>query len=138
MKNKPVGILVVDDDRDVLGILTNILRSSGEYQVYQATNGFAALSILGSMQVDLVISDIVMPSMDGLSLMRSASARSAHTQWIFLTGAATLDRAVEAMRLGACDFFQKPLHDLNALMNAVHHALELQPDSKHSTVLHPS
>jgi CheY-like chemotaxis protein len=98
-------ILVVDDDEHVLTLLTNLLRRSG-FDVVQAANGFKALRLLESMPVDLVITDLVMPDMEGIETIRRLRA-AGMTRIIAISGSGMgyLDYAA---KLGASTTLAKP------------------------------
>lgn len=108
--NKPDSenrILVVDDEDTSLLILQGFLECQG-FEVFCATNGSEALSLLEKEPVDLVISDLVMPGMDGIQLMHVARERYPTLLFIFYTGLGTIESAVAAMKAGAFDYLQKP------------------------------
>ena len=102
-------ILVVDDERNITDVLATILRSLG-YSVSAASDGEEALNILKKEYYELVITDIKMPQMDGLSLLKEINKLKKDIIIIMLTGLATSDTAVEAMRSGAFDYIVKPFN----------------------------
>ena len=111
------SILVVDDEADVRKLLDDSLRRSG-YKVISASCGQEALEVLDQNEVNLVITDVRMPEMSGLELL--ARIKQAHPQMpvIILTGYASVQNAVEAMRRGAADYVMKPF-TVAALRSAV-------------------
>ena len=129
-------ILVVDDEPDVRKLLVNVLKRQPNYAIYQASDGIEAKNLLSSKPFDLVIADLVMPKMDGLSLMRWAGKNCPDPTWIILSGEATVDRAVEAVRLGAFDFLCKPLDVIESLYTTVANALEQRKLSAEQERLH--
>jgi two-component system, cell cycle response regulator len=100
-------ILVVDDEASVRQTVVDVLRHDG-HDVYEARHGAAALEWLDRQPFALVITDIVMPEMDGLTFIRAANQRAYHTAYIVMTGYTSWDAAVEAMKLGAADYLPKP------------------------------
>ncbi|MBI5043098.1 MAG: response regulator [Nitrospirae bacterium] len=100
-------ILVVDDEENITGVLSLFLKSKG-YFVSTAKNGEEALKILKDGYYDLVLSDIRMPRMDGLALLKEINKLKSNIITIMLTGFATIDTAVGAMKLGAFDYVVKP------------------------------
>ena len=115
-------ILVVDDDRSSVDIITEVLKREG-HQLFVADGGRAAIQILERKRIDLVITDLQMPDMDGISLLKHISSQHIHTQVIILTGFGTIDSAVEAMSEGAFNYLQKPI-DLNVLRSTAAGAFE--------------
>jgi two-component system response regulator PilR (NtrC family) len=100
-------ILVVDDERSMRELLAIVLRREG-YEVQLAENGRTAIALLERDPVDLLISDIKMPDMSGVDLLRAAKKIDPHVLAIMITAFASTETAVEAMRLGACDYLSKP------------------------------
>ncbi|HPR83224.1 MAG TPA: sigma-54 dependent transcriptional regulator [Pontiellaceae bacterium] len=104
---KPV-ILIVDDEKNTREGLARALRRS--YDVLIAESGAAALSILSEKPVDVMLSDLRMPGMDGMTLMQRALAVSPQLVCILLTAYGNIETAVDAMRHGATDFLTKPVN----------------------------
>jgi len=107
------GILVVDDEESNLKVLERMLEKAG-YRVLLAASGPEALDILRAEQPELVLTDLRMPGMDGLELLRAARTVAPSTEVVLMTAFGTVEIAVEAMREGAYDFVTKPLnrHDV--------------------------
>ena len=102
-------ILVVDDERGILDSLGKIFEREG-YRVTTTDSGIEALELLRQGdRVDLVLSDIMMPKMSGIELLRAVKAISPSTEVLMMTAFGTVDNAVECMREGAYDFISKPL-----------------------------
>ena len=100
-------ILVVDDEPAVCISLEGVLSREG-YRCYSATDGQAALEILGDHVIDLMLVDLRMPTMSGLELMHIVHEKWPSTVIIVLTGYGTLDSALTALRNGAHDYLLKP------------------------------
>ncbi|MBW3629560.1 MAG: SpoIIE family protein phosphatase [Gemmatimonadetes bacterium] len=101
--------LVVDDDPVTRLLVRRALEGFGFRPVLEAADGLAAQVILtGRDDVDLVLTDVLMPGLDGLGLLRWGRERDPTTMWIILSGLDTFSTAVEAIRLGAFDFLGKP------------------------------
>ena len=115
-------ILVVDDERSMRELLAIVLQREG-YDVVCAENGRAALDVLGRRPIDLLISDIKMPDMSGVDLLRAAKEADVSIAAIMMTAFASTETAVEAMRLGACDYLIKPF-DVDELKLKVREKLE--------------
>lgn len=101
-------ILVVDDDRSVRQALEINLNKAG-FEVRLAHNGAQAIDSLHEAPADVVLTDLMMPGMTGLELLEQVRQRWADTQVVMMTGHGTVERAVEAMRMGAHDFIIKPV-----------------------------
>jgi two-component system response regulator AtoC len=117
-----INILVVDDEEPFRRLLKNELARKG-YGVEAAADGDAALSLLRDKDFDAVLLDVVMPGMDGLSLMRKLKEDPSVPPIIVLTGRATVETAVEAMKNGAYDYLTKP-YKLDELIIVVERACE--------------
>ncbi|MDY6877069.1 MAG: response regulator [Chloroflexota bacterium] len=107
MSKVATNILVVDDDDFVRASFTNELTAAG-YEVATAENGQVALALLAESDFDVVLVDIRMPQVDGLTVVRKGLAITPETRMIVITGYASIDTAVEALRYGAYDYLRKP------------------------------
>lgn len=101
-------VLIVDDEKNTREGLARALKRS--YDVHTAESGAAALEILSETPVDVMLSDLRMPGMDGMTLMQRALASSPELVCILLTAYGSMETAVEAMRHGATDFLTKPVN----------------------------
>ncbi|MCX6542937.1 MAG: sigma-54 dependent transcriptional regulator [Acidobacteria bacterium] len=115
-------ILVVDDERSMRELLHIVLRREG-YTVFLAENGQTALATLEREPIDLLISDIRMPDISGVELLRAAKQNDPDLVGIMITAFASTETAVEALRLGAYDYLTKPF-DVEELKAKVRNALE--------------
>ncbi|MGD0015643.1 MAG: sigma-54 dependent transcriptional regulator [Bryobacteraceae bacterium] len=122
MSEPKLSILIVDDEQVVRDSLTHWFREEG-YQVEAAENASAALASLAAQDVDLVIADIRMPGMDGLELMEKIRAEQLDASVIVMTGYASVETAVRALKHGAFDYITKPF-DPDDLSVVVRNALE--------------
>lgn len=121
-----IHILVVDDEIGVRELLREVLEDAG-YRVTTASTAAEAERHLTDNRPDLVLLDYSLPDRDGLSLIRSwAATKKTAPRVIMLSGYATIDSAVEATRLGAEDFLEKPIA-LQKLLTAVSRALNSRP-----------
>ncbi len=100
-------ILVVDDEESMRDVLRRMLSSEG-YHVSQAENGKKALALLAKERFDYILSDIRMPVMGGIELLREITARGIPGTVIMMSAFGTVETAVEAMKLGAYDYISKP------------------------------
>ena len=113
----PVRLLLVEDELNMVRTLAKILERKG-YKVDAAGTGEEALRRLSTATYDLVITDLNMPVMDGMQLLREIRQRQHNPAIIVLTGHGTIQSAVEAMKLGAGDYLIKPCHPDELLMVA--------------------
>ena len=118
-------VLIADDDRSITEGLSAILRDEG-YDVAVAVDGQKALDQLVAEPYGVVLADLKMPKVDGLALLKELQQRSIPTECIIVTGQATVDSAVQAMREGAYDYVEKPLtaEKLNRLKALIPKALD--------------
>jgi len=100
-------ILVVEDDANLREAVCDTLELAGQ-SVVSAAGGEEALKLLDAQAVALVVSDVRMMPMDGIALLKEIRSRFPHLPVVLMTAFAEVDRAVEAMRSGACDFLLKP------------------------------
>jgi two-component system, OmpR family, phosphate regulon sensor histidine kinase PhoR len=116
-------VLVVDDDEGLLNLMGLALRRRG-YQVEQAPDGFSALKILASQQpFAVLLTDLMMPGMSGLELLREARKLDPHIEVVVVTAAPDLDSAISALRAdGAYDYLLKPFESMSQLLLAVERA----------------
>ena len=115
-------ILVVDDEPNYLIVLSELLRDE-DYEVFTADCGPAALKIAREADLDLVLSDMKMPGMDGIELLARLKDFNRHLPVILITAYAEVGKAVEAMRLGAFTYLAKPFSN-EALLASVRKAME--------------
>jgi len=120
--SKKDKILVVDDSPDALEVVKRNLESEG-YKVMTAAGAVEAIKIIESSPVDLVITDLKMPEVDGLSLVRHIQENYKKTGVMMITGYPSIEGAVEAVKSGAEEYLSKPFTD-EELSSAVKRALE--------------
>ncbi|MCL4814307.1 MAG: sigma-54 dependent transcriptional regulator, partial [Vicinamibacteraceae bacterium] len=115
-------VVVADDERSMRELLAIVLAREG-YEVAVAENGQQALAAIAAGGADLLISDIRMPDMSGVDVLRAAKQSDPDFDGIFITAFASAETAVDALRLGACDYLTKPF-DVDELKLRVRKALE--------------
>jgi DNA-binding NtrC family response regulator len=121
--NKP-QILLIDDEAIALTNLTHVLKREG-YDVTACKDGEAGLEALERSDFDLVLTDLKMPGIDGMAVLRQVHASHPDVPVIMITGHATLDSAVEAMKAGAHHYLAKPFR-LAEAREVVRSALEMR------------
>jgi DNA-binding NtrC family response regulator len=118
------NILVVDDTRSTVKALEVLLGREG-YTVYTALSGADALAILEQQQIDVLLCDLKMPQMDGLTVLRQVKATDGELAVLLMSGQGDITTAVAAMKEGACDYLVKPLNS-DAVRKAVQNALAVR------------
>ena len=103
----PFQILIVDDEPNMLKVLGSLLEREG-YEILDALEGKSALSLMEENHIDVLVADLRMPGMDGMTLMQKALTLRPDLPVIILTAHGTIDIAVEALKKGAFDFITKP------------------------------
>ena len=101
-------ILLVDDEKDFVSILSERLQSRGLH-VDTAGDGFEAIEKSSTSSYDAIILDLKMPGIDGIETLEKLLAQNPDLQIILLTGYASLDKGIKAMKLGAMEFLEKPM-----------------------------
>ncbi len=125
MERSAFRIMVVDDEPSIQLLLSRILSNEG-YVVETARSGEEAVARIPSFAPHLVITDLKMPGMDGIELMRRVKGERPEVDFILLTAYATVENAVEAMKAGAREYLIKPLKEPEELRAAVARVLERQ------------
>ena len=126
-------VLIVDDEQSIRYVLREILEDE-KYEVDDAENGEEALKKLQSQSYDVVLSDIKMPKMDGMTLLQKVLDEGIDTQMVMISAHGTIETAVEATKKGAFDFIEKP-PDLNRVLLALRNALDKTELVKETKVL---
>lgn len=118
-------VLLIDDDRIVRESIAAYLEDSG-FSVIEAEDGQKGFELFTSEAPDLVISDLRMPKVDGVSLLRKISARQTDipVPIIVISGAGGMSDVVEALKTGACDYIVKPIVDMKVLEHSIQHCLD--------------
>ncbi len=117
-------ILIIDDEQNILVTLSRALQLEG-YDTVVAGGGRVGLSRLQSRSVDLVLLDVMLPDLDGLEVLEQIRSKAPHTPVVMMSGHATVEVAVKAVRSGAIDFLEKPLSSEKVLVT-VGNALRLR------------
>ncbi|MBZ5720247.1 MAG: sigma-54 dependent transcriptional regulator [Acidobacteriia bacterium] len=118
------NLLIVDDEANTLASLSRAFRLAG-HEATVCDNAARALELAKSQHFDLVLSDVVMPGKDGLSLLEDLKSQGVATPVVMMSGQAHIEMAVRATRLGALDFLEKPI-STEKLLLTVENALRLQ------------
>lgn len=126
-------ILVVDDEAKMRRLL-EIMLTQMDYTVLQAGNGLEALAVLAKHPVDLIITDLKMPQLDGIGLLKQLRDQANNIPVIVVTAYGTVETAVDAMKYGASDYIVRPF-ELDAVEAAVQQALHLSKTQRENRYL---
>ena len=129
--SEPFRILIVDDNREIRAILEEYLREEG-YVAEGAGDGKEALEKHGMGPFDLIITDLNMPGMTGIDLIKEVAKNESTTEFIIITGYASLDTAIEAVKAGAFDYIVKPfrIEELKVVIKNVKDKVMLKKANK--------
>ena len=134
-------ILLIDDEADILRSIGDFLKDMNHH-VYLAGGGTEGLAVLRRERIDIVITDLKMPGMDGFEVLQEAQRTAPGTEVIMITGYGDISAAVRAMREGAFDFFTKPvkLRELTASLERTvrFHALRQEKERYRERLEHLS
>ncbi len=111
------SVLIVDDEEQFLEMLSKRLQARG-LRIDSTTQGADALKKISEKDFDAIVLDLTMPGMDGIEVLHRIKQDNPDLQVIILTGHATLEKGVEAMKGGAVDFMEKPV-DMNILLEKI-------------------
>jgi two-component system response regulator FixJ len=123
-------ILIIDDDKDMRSVLSDLARAGG-YEAFSAGNGKIALKEISTHSPDLVLLDIKLPGIDGMTLLERIKEIDRNILIIMMTGHGDIKDAVKAMKLGALDYITKPF-DNDEIITAIKKALQAKPPSSNS------
>ncbi|MCC7475952.1 MAG: sigma-54-dependent Fis family transcriptional regulator [Pirellulales bacterium] len=129
--SRPVlEILLVDDDAELRADMASYFAHQG-HRVDQCSSGEEALELIDRREVDVVVLDLIMPGMNGIGVLKELQQRGAECEVVVLTGEATVETAVEAMKLGAREFLTKPisLKELDRLVCKSHERGQLRKEN---------
>lgn len=116
-------ILIIDDDELVLRSCERVLGGEG-YELKTAMRGDVALQLLQEEDFDVVLTDLRLPDISGMDILKELKSRSPDTEVIIMTAFGTIEKAVEAVKLGAYDFITKPFETVERLILSVNKAIE--------------
>lgn len=117
-------VLIAEDDPGARKLLNRFLSQDG-YSLFEAENGTRALELFGKVSPDVVLTDLNMPGVDGLELLKKIHTVSPETPVIILSGVGTMTDVIEALRYGAYDYLKKPFDNQEVIVHTVKKAFEL-------------
>ena len=131
-----MSVMIVDDDRELLEIYKKIFNLNG-FNVVTCENGESALNVIKEGKISVVVSDIIMPRMNGIELLKKIKALSPDTEVIMLTAEGSISGAVEAVKEGAFSYLIKPA-DIEELLSNIRKAAELPEIKNENKMLRDS
>lgn len=134
MNPQQFNILVVDDETDITGLLQDILEDEG-YQVSIANHATEAHEVYLNQPIDLVLLDIWMPEEDGLSLLKRWYEDGLKSQVIMMSGHGTIETAVQATKLGAYDFIEKPISMAKLMISVENVFNKIKLENRHKELI---
>ena len=118
-----LNILIIEDDDSIRRVIKKILeRENKNYRIIEAVDGKEGINKINSNHLNLILCDIKMPKLDGMDVLKYVKKNNLTIPFILLTGHGNIDTAVNAMKIGAFDFIEKP-PDLNRLLITIKNAL---------------
>jgi DNA-binding NtrC family response regulator len=130
----PDTVLIVDDERNILLTLSRALGLEG-YATETASGGKEALEKIASLPVDVVVMDVKMPDVDGLTVLRQARESRPGLPVVIMSGHGSLETVRQAFKLGAFDYLEKPITEKDKLVAAVRNALRLRSLAEENAAL---
>lgn len=118
-------IVIIDDENDILDVLNRFLSRSGKVNIEVFNNPINGLNKVKQGGVDLVLLDIMMPQMDGLDVLSKIKDSQPNTEVIMMTAFTTLERTIEAHKLGAKNYLTKPFDSLKDVQNKIFKILNI-------------
>ena len=115
MNNEKHSIVIIDDETEILNVLSRYLTRNPNFSVTTYSNPISALGAIGNTKVDLVLLDIMMPQMNGLEVLEKLKAKNAEQKVIMMTAYSTLDKVLKSHKEGATNYVMKPFDSLQAL-----------------------
>lgn len=134
MEKRPAKIVVVDDDKVILRAVSEILRRDG-HEVVTLGDPVEALAIVKDPSIDVVLSDIRMPNLSGIEVLKAFKMAQPDVEVIIMTGHATVETAVEAVKAGAYDYLTKPFERIDDFSLTVAKAIERRALKKRAAAL---
>ena len=130
-----INILIIEDDESIRRVIKKILEGENKnYKIIEAIDGKDGLIKINENQLNLILCDIKMPKLDGIDVLKYVKKNNLFIPFILLTGHGNVDNAVNAMKIGAFDFIEKP-PDLNRLLISIRNALKNKKLSDQNTIL---
>lgn len=124
MDNKKYSIAIIDDEAEILNVLSRYLSRNVNFSVSTYSNPILALSSMDNKKYDIVLLDIMMPQMNGLEVLEKLKDKNKSQKVIMMTAYSTLDKVLKSHKEGATDFVMKPFDSLQNLEKKILEDLE--------------
>jgi DNA-binding NtrC family response regulator len=115
MNSEKQSIVIIDDETEILNVLSRFLTRNPNFSVTTYSNPITALNSITNTKVDLVLLDIMMPQMNGLEVLEKLKANNSEQKVIMMTAYSTLDKVLKSHKEGATNYVMKPFDSLQAL-----------------------
>lgn len=125
MSNEKFKIVIIDDETEILNMLSRFLNRSAKFQVTTYSNPVVALDNIGKENYDLVMLDIMMPQMNGLEVLEKVMAKNENQKVIMMTAYSTLDKVLKSHKEGATNYVMKPFNSLESLEKKILEVLKV-------------
>jgi DNA-binding NtrC family response regulator len=112
-------ILIVDDEKDITDLLKRFLSRKKNFNIIVYNSGFDAINELKTTHIDILLSDVMMPVMSGLDLLKEAIQIQPDLKVIMMTAYSTMDKIIESEKLGAKDYVAKPFESLTIVEDKI-------------------
>lgn len=122
--NKKYSIAIVDDEMEILNLLSRFLSRNPSFSVSTYSNPLSALSSLDTNKFDVVLLDIMMPQMNGLEVLEKMKTKNKDQKVIMMTAYSTLDKVLKSHKEGATNYVMKPFDSLQNLEKKILEVLE--------------
>lgn len=122
--NEKYSIVIIDDESEILNMLSRFLNRSGNYNVTTYSNPVTAVNSFSTQKYDLVLLDIMMPQMNGLEALEKIMQINSEQKVIMMTAYSTLDKVLKSHKEGATNYLMKPFNSLQDLEKKVLEVLE--------------
>jgi len=117
--SKRYKVVILDDEKDILDVLVRFLARKDLVDIVTFTNPLDAISSINSQGADLLLTDIMMPEMNGIDVLKEVKSKNNNVKVIMMTAYSTMDKILECEKLGAIDYVTKPFISLKDVENKI-------------------
>lgn len=119
MITKKYSIVIIDDELEILNVLSRYLSRNPNFSITTYSNPVSALNSMGNIEYDLVLLDIMMPEMNGLEVLEKLKIKNIEQKVMMMTAYSTLDKVLKSHKEGATNYVMKPFESLQLLENKI-------------------